>query len=205
MGSRAQRKLLSGRRLVSCNHSSPPYLLSSLFSSLTFPLLSSSFCHFISSFFPFDASSLFFSALYAIHHLRPPLHVTPLLFSLTLTPHPWPPPLYLSFIFSSPLFYLACISSPLLLFVILLLFSHLSSSSLPSSPLLAIHHLCSPLPGILLLCLPVKPPSSTCHSVSPLTPSFLSSHPLSTSDCTSDSASSSSTQFITSAFLTSLT
>ncbi len=93
-----------------------------------------------------------------------------LLLSLTSTPHQCPLLLYSSFIFSLHSSYLACISSPLILFVILLLSSHLSSSSLPSSPLFAIHHLCSPLFMVFS--------SSVCQSSSFLLLSFsFSRHP----------------------------
>lgn len=143
MGARAQRRLLSGRRLISRNRSSPllsshssPLLLNSFLFSC--PFLSLSFCHFLFIpspllFFPsfvshLNSSSSAPSPLFIIHLLLSPAWHASLLpsfsllffsFPLTFPPHHCPPLLYLPFITSAPLFpefsSSVCQSSPFLL------------------------------------------------------------------------------------------
>lgn len=141
MGTGARRKLLSGLRLISRNHSSP-FLSNSFLSNSPFPLL-------VILSFPLDSSLLFFPPSYAhassfvshfnssssascplfiIHLLFSPAWHAPLLlcfsllflsFPLTFPPHHCPPLLYLPFITSAPLFldfsFSVCQSSSFLL------------------------------------------------------------------------------------------
>lgn len=135
MGNRAQRKLLSGRRLVSRNHSSPSYLSSSLFSSP---------CQFFfQPYMPFITCILLFMSLLSFslspQHLILGLlsiyHSSSLLFSsLLLAMHLFSLP---SLCYSSPFL------SPFLLIIALLLLichsSPLLSSSQYSPPPFASH------------------------------------------------------------------
>lgn len=168
-------------------HSSPFKLFPLLLPDSPSPLP----CHFLTFHFLFFSFWVILAVFFSLICHSSPLsssscHSSPFLSNLNSSPtssSASSPLFIIHLIFSSLLSYLACNSSHLLLFVILLLSSHLSSSSLPSfichsSPLLSSSQYSHPL-------FANHSASSSCHSVSPLTPPFTPSHFLSSSDSTS--------------------